>query len=64
MGTPPTEVRDQSWSEVDAKRAIKAVEAERYIRDLVDRAPLLTPEQRDRLALLLRGRDGGGPRAA
>lgn len=33
----------------------KALRAEDYIRQLVDSAPPLTPEQRDRLAVLLRG---------
>lgn len=28
-----------------------------YVHELVDQAPPLTPEQRDRLALLLRGGD-------
>jgi hypothetical protein len=37
-----------------ARRRLKAVKAEEYIRHLVDSAPPLTPEQRDRLAVLLR----------
>ncbi len=36
-------------------RDLKAARAEDYIRKLVDEAPPLTPEQRDRLALRLRG---------
>ncbi len=37
-----------------ANRDLTAARAEAYIRELVDTAPALTPEQRDRLALLLR----------
>ncbi len=37
-----------------ARQEHKATAAERYIRRLVDEAPPLTAEQRDRLALLLR----------
>ena len=37
-----------------ARREFKAAKAESYIRSLVESAPPLTPEQRDRLALLLR----------
>ncbi len=36
-------------------QAKKLAAVERRIRELVDAAPPLTPEQRDRLALLLRG---------
>ena len=39
---------------VEARRELKAVSAEEYIKQLVDDAPPLTPEQRDRLATLLR----------
>lgn len=53
MGAP-TRVRDHSWSADDAKRATKAVELEAHIKRVVDTAPPLTAEQRDRLALLLR----------
>jgi radical SAM superfamily enzyme len=38
-----------------ARREFKAIKAEDYIKTLVDSAPLLTPDVRDRLALLLRG---------
>lgn len=38
-----------------ARQDYKAVTAAEYIRKLVDEAPPLTAEQRDRLALLLRG---------
>lgn len=40
---------------LDARRDLKAARAEEYIRRLVDDAPPLSAEQRDRLALLLRG---------
>ncbi len=38
-----------------ARQRLKAIKAEEYIRRLVDAAPPLTVEQRDRLASLLRG---------
>ncbi len=40
---------------VAARRDLRAARAEDYIRKLVDAAPPLSDEQRDRLALLLRG---------
>jgi hypothetical protein len=42
---------------VEARRDLRAVRAEAYIKKLVDDAPPLTDAQRDRLALLLRGGD-------
>ena len=39
----------------DTARDYAAAKLEDYIRRTVDTAPPLTPEQRDRLALLLRG---------
>ena len=39
----------------DARRTLKIAKAEEYVRRLVDDAPLLTDEQRDRLAVLIRG---------
>ncbi len=39
----------------DARRALRAARLEDYIRETVDAAPPLSSEQRDRLALLLRG---------
>lgn len=39
----------------DLKRELKAETLADYIRALVDQAPALTVEQRERLALLLRG---------
>lgn len=41
--------------DTQARQALKSSRAEDYVRKLVDEAPPLTPEQRDRLALLLRG---------
>ncbi len=46
-----------------ARQRLKAIKAEDYIRKLVESAPPLTPEQRDRLALLLRGGAGSGAAA-
>lgn len=43
-------------STLDAQREFRAARAEDYVRRLVDEAPPLTRAQRDRLALLLRGR--------
>jgi hypothetical protein len=40
---------------VSARQNLRAARAEDYIRALVDGAPPLSIEQRDRLALLLRG---------
>lgn len=39
----------------DARRELAAAKLEDYIRRVVDGAPPLTPGQRDRLAILLRG---------
>ena len=47
---------------VDLRRKFKEERIAEYIRRTVDAAPPLTPEQRDRLALLLR--DGGASDAA
>ncbi len=49
---------------IDARRDLAAANLAAYIKRVVDQAPPLTPEQRDRLALLLRGpRDRGGAAA-
>lgn len=40
---------------LDARRRLKAERLAEYIRKTVDAAPPLTPEQRDRLSILLRG---------
>jgi hypothetical protein len=42
----------------ELRRQYRAVSAEEYIKQLVEAAPPLTPEQRDRLALLLRPSPG------
>ena len=47
---------------IEARRDLKALRAESYVRRLVDEAPPLTPSQRDKLAVLLR--PSGGDRAA
>lgn len=47
----------------DLRRQLKAEQLADYIKRTVDAAPPLTPEQRDRLALLLRG-GGAGAQAA
>jgi hypothetical protein len=43
---------------VDARRNLRALRLEDYIRRTVDTAPPLTDEQRERLALLLRPTSG------
>jgi hypothetical protein len=43
---------------LDARRDLAAARLEQFIRRTVDTAPPLTPEQRDRLALLLRSNAG------
>jgi hypothetical protein len=40
---------------VEARRDLRAARAEEYIRKLVEAAPPLSAEQRDRLAILLKG---------
>lgn len=44
----------------DARRELKAARLADYITRVVDEAPPLTGEQRNRLALLLRGTPNGG----
>ena len=44
----------------DARRELKAARLADYITRVVDEAPPLTGEQRDRLALLLRGTPNAG----
>lgn len=44
---------------VDARRDLKAARLEDHIQRIVDAAPPLTPEQRDRLASILRGATPG-----
>ncbi len=39
----------------EARRDLAAAKLEAYIQRVVDESPRLSPEQRDRLALLLRG---------
>lgn len=47
--------RDPQADVTDLRRQLKAERLEDYIKRTVDSAPPLTPEQRDKLALLLRG---------
>lgn len=49
-GLPPEQVED-------LRRDLRAERLAEHIRKTVEAAPPLTPEQRDRLALLLRGGD-------
>ena len=44
----------------DARRELKAARLADYITRVVDESPPLTGEQRNRLALLLRGTPNGG----
>ena len=44
----------------DARRNLRAARLEDYIRTTVDAAPPLSADQRDRLALLLRGGGNDG----
>ncbi len=46
---------DPSADVTELRRQLKAERLELHIRQLVDAAPALSAEQRDRLALLLRG---------
>ncbi len=46
---------------INAQRDLAAANLEAYIKRIVDQAPLLLPEQRDRLALLLRSTPAKGP---
>jgi hypothetical protein len=50
-----TKRRDPSADVTELRRQLKAERLEDYIRRTVDDAPALSPEQRDKLALLLRG---------
>lgn len=49
--------RPDSPELVDARRDLAAAKLAAYIQRTVDAAPPLSPEQRDRLALLLRAGD-------
>jgi len=51
---------DQPDRILDARRDLAAAKIEDYIAKVVDAAPPLNAEQRDRLALLLRGGGGDG----
>lgn len=49
--------RDQQADVTDLRREFATARIADHIKRVVDAAPPLTPEQRDRLALLLRGGD-------
>lgn len=49
-----TKKADPNADVTELRRQLKAERLEDYIKKTVDAAPPLTPEQRDRLALLLR----------
>lgn len=49
---------------VDARRELRASRLADYIQKTIDQAPPLTAEQRDRLAMLLRGPSNSGGAAA
>lgn len=49
---------------VEARRDLRAAQAEEYIKKLVDAAPPLSPQQLDKLALLLRRPSDCGGAAA
>lgn len=52
-------IRDHPEADTtELRRDLRAARAEEYIRKLVEAAPPLTDEQRDKLALLLRGTPG------
>ena len=58
MGDRPYsgKLADPEWRVERARKARAAQDAlDRYVQTVVDRAPELTAEQRDKLALLLRG---------
>jgi hypothetical protein len=46
---------DDAEAIAESRRELKVARAEDYVKRLVDEAPALTAEQRDRLAVLLRG---------
>lgn len=51
--------------QTDARRDLRAANLEQHVRRIVDQAPPLTDEQRNKIAALLRpSPDSGGGRAA
>jgi hypothetical protein len=63
MGRNTGKLADPAWRKNRARNAANArTTTDAHIRALVDRAPELTPAQRERLALLLR--PGAGDHAA
>jgi hypothetical protein len=54
--------KDPNADVTELRRDLKAAHLAEYVRRLVGEAPALSPEQRDRIAQLLRS--GGGDRAS
>ncbi len=52
--------RDDDAELVAARQNLKALKLEEYVRRVVSEAPPLTPEQRDRIAAILRSADPVG----
>ena len=44
---------------IEARQNLKALKLEEYVRNVVDQAPPLRPDQADRIAALLRPAGGG-----
>jgi len=67
MGAPTItgSITDPDFRRRRAAHAARArTTVDHHIDKLIDEAPPLSAEQRARLAVLLRGTDGGGPHAA
>lgn len=56
--------RDPDADVTDLRRQLRAERLENHIRQVVNEAPPLTAEQRDRLALLLQNDDSRASRSA
>lgn len=48
---------------LEARRTLRAMRLEDHVREVVAQAPPLTPEQRDKIAALLRGGGANGTAA-
>jgi hypothetical protein len=58
---PTGKLADPDWRRERARRAGQAAHSlDHYVRKVVDRAPELTPEQRDKLAAILRPANNRG----
>jgi hypothetical protein len=58
MGTRPYTIDPQVAHDRASKAGRASHSLDSYVKRIVDRAPELTPEQRDRLAVLLRSPGG------